>query len=139
MAWHEAAAAVAKAAAAVAWLWHKAAATVAQGCGGGGMSLRRLWHEPTAAVASESTTLLCRPCPPKTLPPKVIGVGGKRVKAEGGCMWSMHIEVPRHSAHPKSLLLRGEWPLQNPRVFTSRERSFGPPCLDAFHLWSMGG
>ena len=61
MAWHEAAAAVAKAAAAVAWLWHKAAATVAQGCGGGGMSLRRLWHEPTAAVASESTTLLCRP------------------------------------------------------------------------------
>ena len=39
----------------------------------------------------------------------------------------------------KSPLLRGEWPLQNPRVFTSRERSFGPPCLDAFHLWSMGG
>ena len=27
----------------------------------------------------------------------------------------------------------------NPRVFTSRERSFGPPCLDAFHIWSMGG
>ena len=27
----------------------------------------------------------------------------------------------------------------NPRVFTSRERSFGPPCLDAFHLRSMGG
>ena len=27
----------------------------------------------------------------------------------------------------------------NPRVFTSRERSFGPPCLDAFHVWSMGG
>ena len=66
------------------------------------------------------------------------GVWG-RVKAEGGCMWSMHIEVPRHSAHTKSLLLRGEWPLQNPRVFTSRERSFGPPCLDAFHHWSMGG
>ena len=39
----------------------------------------------------------------------------------------------------KSPLLRGEWPLQNPRVFTSRERSFGPPCLDAFHLRSMGG
>ena len=46
-------------------------------------------------------------------------------------------QVPRHFR--KSPLLRGEWPLQNPRVFTSRERSFGPPCLDAFHLWSMGG
>ena len=51
----------------------------------------------------------------------------------------MHIEVPRHFCAQKSPLLRGEWPLQNPRVFTSRERSFGPPCLDAFHLRSMGG
>ena len=52
---------------------------------------------------------------------------------------SMHIEVPRHFWAQKSPLLRGEWPLQNPRVFTSKGRSLGPPCLDAFHLRSMGG
>ena len=54
-------------------------------------------------------------------------------------MIDAHRSVLRHFGGQKSPLLRGEWPLQNPRVFTSRERSFAPPCLDAFHLWSMGG
>ena len=54
-------------------------------------------------------------------------------------MIDAHRSATSFSASEKPLL-RGEWPLQNPRVFTSRERSFAPPpCLDAFHLWSMGG
>ena len=111
---------------------HEAAAAVARGCGGGGTTYGGDGIEVKTPLLTVRSTK-----PPKMRCHQNDRRFGRRSDREGA--WSMHIEVPRHFWAQKSPLLRGEWPLQNPRVFTSRERSFGPPCLDAFHLWSMGG
>ena len=100
-----------------------------------GTRLRRRWHDLRRRWHRSQNDAADRPldqAAQNALPPKRSALSADGAATDRGSMHGRCTSkwLPRHFRGQKSPLLRGEWPLQNPRVFTSLGNVVSaPPCL----------